>query len=45
MADFGGQLAIIRSSSAMTAKLLTTAYEVLKVGEFYDPQKLLPFAA
>jgi transposase len=37
----GKKIAIV----ALARKLLTTAYGVLKAGEFYDPQKLLPFAA
>jgi transposase len=37
----GKKIAIV----ALARKLLTTAYGVLKTGTFYDPQKLLPFAA
>ena len=37
----GKKIAIV----ALARKLLTTAYGVLKAGQFYDPQKLLPFAA
>ncbi len=37
----GKKIAIV----ALARTLLTTAYGVLKAGEFYDPQELLPFAA
>lgn len=37
----GKKIAIV----ALARKLLTTAYGVLKSGQYYDPRKLLPYAA